>query len=305
MKRLCLAAATLMAGVFWTTTHAQEIDFSGEWRPLYHEDGQDRIPGPDLGDYSGLPLNDSARLRADSYTTSRMSLVMENICRQHGADYALRGMAHMRITIEVNPVSQQVLAFRMRFGNQNMERMIWLDDHAPPGPKAPLTWQGFSTGHWEANQLVIKTTHLKENYRRRNGVPSGPKRTMTEQWIRHGNILTIVSIVEDPEFLTEPLVLSQNWVLDPGQQMATDGCEYVPELPTERGAVPHYLPGTNPFLTEVAERYGLPAKGVRGGAETMYPEFRLTMGPPAAKPERCKLYCTCMNTGMACPDVQR
>ena len=76
----------------------------------------------------------------------------------------------------------------------------------------------------------IQTTHLKENYRRRNGVPSGPKRTMTEQWIRHGNILTIVSIVEDPEFLTEPLVLSQNWVLDPGQQMATDGCEYVPEF---------------------------------------------------------------------------
>lgn len=305
MKGIRLASAALLAVVFCTTGHAQGVDFSGEWRPLYHEDGADRIPGPELGDYSGLPLNAAARLRADSYTTSRMSLVMENICRQHGADYALRGMAHMRITMDVNPVTQEPVAYRMHYGNQNMERVIWLDDRDPPGPKAQHTWQGFSKGHWEANQLVIRTTHLKENYRRRNGVPSGAKRTFTEQWIRHGNILTIVSIAEDPEFLTEPLVLSQNWVLDPGQQIATDSCEYVPELPTEAGMVPHYLPGTNPFLNEVAERYGLPQKGVRGGAETLYPEFRETMGPPAAKPEHCTMFCTCMNTPMVCPDVQK
>ena len=30
-----------------------QIDFSGEWAPIYHEDAPDRGPGPELGDYLG------------------------------------------------------------------------------------------------------------------------------------------------------------------------------------------------------------------------------------------------------------
>ena len=40
------------------------------------------------------------------------------------------------------------------------------------------------------------------------------------------------------------------------------------------GVVPNHLPGTNPFLKEFPERYGLPEQPTRGGAETMYPEYR-------------------------------
>lgn len=189
------------------------------------------------------------------------------------APTTLRGMAHMRITMDVNPVTQEPIAFRMHYGNQNMERVIWLDDRDPPGPKAQHTWQGFSKGQWAAQPARHQDDAPQGELPAPYGVPSlGAEPDAHQQWNpRH---LTIVSIAEDPEFLTEPLVLSQNWVLDPGQQMATDSCAYVPELPTETGLVPHYLPGTNPFLTEVAERYGLPQKGVRGGAETLYPEFR-------------------------------
>ena len=41
---------------------AQNVDFSGGWMPLYHEDGPERLPGPELGDYTGIPINDAARL---------------------------------------------------------------------------------------------------------------------------------------------------------------------------------------------------------------------------------------------------
>ena len=44
--------------------------------------------------------------------------------------------------------------------------------------------------------------------------------------------------------------------------------------------MPHHLPGKNPFLTEVAEWYGLPAEATRGGAKTMYPEYRKVMPKP-------------------------
>jgi hypothetical protein len=68
----------------------------------------------------------------------------------------------------------------------------------------------------------------------------------------------------------------------------------VPEVPSAAGAVPNHLPGTNPFLREVAEWYGLPAAATRGGPETMYPEYRKTMGKPETPPPTiCVRYCNC------------
>ena len=42
----------------------------------------------------------------------------------------------------------------------------------------------------------------------------------------------------------------------------------------QRGAVPHYLPGENPFLAEFRSQAHLPEIATRGGAATMYPEFQ-------------------------------
>ena len=68
--------------------------------------------------------------------------------------------------------------------------------------------------------LTITTTHLKTNYFRRNGVPSSDRRTVTEHWTRHGEFLTVITVVDDPVFLTEPLVRSQNWCTRPGPAVA-------------------------------------------------------------------------------------
>src|SRR4026207_1357804 len=43
------------------------IDLTGTWRWINHEDERDRNPGAYPGDYRGLPLNDAARMRADTY----------------------------------------------------------------------------------------------------------------------------------------------------------------------------------------------------------------------------------------------
>ena len=52
-------------------------------------------------------------------------------------------------------------------------------------------------------------------------------------------------------------------------------CQCVVEIAAQkRGAVPHYLPGENPFLAEFSSQAHLPAIATRGGAETMYPEFQ-------------------------------
>ncbi len=94
-----------------------------------------------------------------------------------------------------------------------MERTIWLDGRPHPGPNAPHTWAGFSTATWDVNMMNVYTTHLKENYMRRNGIPRSDQATYREHWVRHGNYLTVVTVITDPAFLTEPLVRSQSWVL--------------------------------------------------------------------------------------------
>jgi hypothetical protein len=144
--------------------------------------------------------------------------------------------------------------------------------------------------------LTVTTTHLKENYLRRNGVPRSAKATFTEHWMLHGNYLTITHVVYDPVILTEPLVRSQSWFLDPGQRAGLFPCEYLPEVPAEAGSVPHYLPGANPWLKEFAEWYALPFEATRGGAETLYPEYRAKMG--AYKPrDKCERFCNCTGFG--------
>jgi hypothetical protein len=280
---------------------AAQVDFSGNWAPLYHEDFPERIPGPELGDYMGIPINDAARLQADSYDADRISVVTEYQCRPHGADYSMRGLANMRIDQELDPPTQRLVAIHVRMNFQEMERTIYLDGRPHPSDLAPHTFQGFSTGVWQDNMLNVFTTHLKTSYMRRNGLPRSDKGTFTEHWARHGNYLTVTTVITDPVFLTEPLVRSQTWLLDPGQRMGTDVCEYVPEVPKEEGTVPNHLPGANPFLHEVADWYGLPYAATRGGAETLYPEYKLKMGKPdKTPPAQCQRYCKCGQGGLGC-----
>jgi hypothetical protein len=269
-----------------------QVDFSGEWAPLYHEDGPERLPGPELGDYTELPINDAARMRADSYDADRISVVPEYQCRPHGADYSMRGLGNLRVWREYDQATQRLIAFHTHLLAWDSERTIYMDGRPHPPEYADHTWQGFSTGVWEGNMLTITTTHLKTNYLRRNGVPRSDKAIFTEHWYRHGDYLTVVTVIDDPVFLSEPLVRSDNWFLDPGQAIGVFGCEYAPEVPRPPGTVPHHLPGTNKFLAEFSEWYGLPYEATRGGAETLYPEYRSKLGkykPPA----KCERYCTC------------
>src|SRR6185312_5131860 len=133
-----------------------QLDPTGEWAPRFHEDQPERLPGPEIGDYLGLPINDAARLRADSYDADRISAVSEYQCRQHAADYGMRGLANMRVTAEIDPLKQRILAFHTRIGFHDAERTIYLDGRPHPPDTAPHTWAGFSTGVYDGNMLTIK-----------------------------------------------------------------------------------------------------------------------------------------------------
>jgi|SRR5579871_4028120 len=255
-----------------------QILLSGDWTSLQHEDQIERLPGPDLGDYLGLPINDAARLRAESWDSSRLTL-QEHQCRVHIATYIYRGPLALRIWEEKDPETQRVISINNYISTYEQSRTIWMDGRPHPSPNAPHTFMGFSTGKWEGDILTVFTTHLKQGWIRRNGLPESDRATMTEHFIRHGNYLTHVTIIHDPVYLTEPLIRTEDFVMatqDPGNWLWP--CEYVEEvLNRPKGAVPNFLPGENPFLKEFPAKYNLPEQAARGGAETMYPEYQLKL----------------------------
>lgn len=253
-----------------------QVDLSGEWAPRFHEDQPERLAGPEIGDYLGLPINDAARLRGDSWDAAILTLP-EHQCKPHPADYGPRGPANLRIWKEVDTDTQQLTAYHTHISWQAPERTIWMDGREHPPDYAAHTWQGFSTGKWEGDMLTVTTTHLKTGWIRRNGIPRSDRATLTEHWIRHGDYLTLVSIITDPAYLTEPFIRTTNWVLDPRQQIAPYPCEAVDEVDRPKGAVPSHMFGENTFLSEFPKKYNLPETAARGGAETMYPEYQQKM----------------------------
>jgi len=270
-----LVLALLQLVLFLSFPLAAQIDLTGTWVPRYHEDYQDRIPGPDLGDYLGLPINDAARLSALSWSASRLTLP-EHQCRVHISPYIYRGPLTFRSWEEKDPLTQQIVAIKNYISTYEQVRTIWMDGRLHPPADALHTWMGFSTGKWEGDMLTVTTTHLKEGWIRKNGVAESDEATMVEHFIRHGDYLTHVSIVTDPVYLTEPLIRSDDFALEKNYEGSwLFPCESVVEVANRpKGEVPAYLPGENKFIAEFTSRYGISEKAAMGGAETMYPEYR-------------------------------
>ena len=250
-----------------------QISLVGDWAGRYQEDFQDRVPGPDLGDYTGLPINDAARKYADSWDPSRVSL-LEHQCEPYVSPHIYRGPLQFRIWEEKDPNTQELIAIKEYLGTYQQWRTIWLDGRPHPPEYAPHTWMGFSTGEWHGDVLTVNTTHIKAEFFRRSGIPSSDRTTLVEHYIRHGNVLSHVMIATDPVYLTEPLIMSEEFVLmERGNQNWLYNCEYAMEIDRPKNEVPHFLDGTNPSLKEYAERYGIPLEAARGGAETTYPDY--------------------------------
>jgi len=227
-------------------------------------------------DYGGLSFNEAGRLYALAWPANRQTLRVEQ-CAGYTIPYAFFSPGNYRFWEERDPHNQRLISIHMYFQTSEVNRTIWMDGRPHPPAYAAYTWQGFSTGHWDGDMLTIDTDHLKMGWIRRNGVARSPKATVIEHLIRHDDNLTVVVLVTDPVYLTEPFIRTTDFVADPRQQIGPYPCDVVNEVSRPKGEVPSHLPGTNTFLTEFAARYNIPYEATRGGAETMYPEYRVKL----------------------------
>jgi hypothetical protein len=173
---------------------------------------------------------------------------------------------------ETDPISGRLVAWKSKwfFGT----RTIWMDGRPHPSPIARHTALGFSTGRMIGDVLHVRTTHFTEGLLWQSGVPSSNQATMSEYIARQGDMLSVTMILYDPIYLDEPIIRSKTHVLDPTLRVVFRPCEPAMEIERAPGNVAHWLPGTNPHTTETATQFGLPLEAVRGGAATLYPEYR-------------------------------
>ena len=286
LRALLFVSFAVLALAFATQPAGAQVDLSGTYSQT---SSQDNTTDPFIGDYTGLPVNDAVRLRADSWTAAKWDQEQHE-CDPHPADYAPRAPGGLRIWPELDPLTYAVLAWHFEVFTNGTARTIYMDDRPQPSAYSAQTWNGFSTGKWEGDKLKVTTTNLKEGWLRRNGLARSNKATLIEYFIRHGDFLTIVSIVKDPVYLTEPLVRTERWFLNPGYTLAPFICTPRDVVDKPPSWVPHHLPGTNDFLKEFPSNFGIPVEATRGGAETMYPEYIQKLAtlpappPPPAKP---------------------
>jgi hypothetical protein len=267
-RALGVVVLVVLASTFGVIPARAQMDFSGEWAPVQDEDN---TGNPLIGEFIGIPLSRAGLLRSQAWNASLYTLPQWQ-CRPHGAMYISRGPSQVRIWKEVDPASRQITAWHAEW-LRSFDNPYYMDGRPHPPTLAPHTWGGFSTAAWEGEVLKITTTHLKEDYYRRNGVPSSDRARLTQYWIRRGDILTWITIAYDPVYLSEPMIRSSEYRLALNQQIPPYPCTVVEEVDRAPGVVPHYLPGTNPFLTEWGEKYRVPQEAAQGGAASMYPEL--------------------------------
>src|SRR5438067_10251578 len=99
------AGLILCAGILCSSSvMAQQEDLSGEWTLLMHEDEAWRGPGPELGEYEGLPLNAAGRMKAWSWNAS-INTVPEHQCIPLPAD-DFTDFGNIRMVSEVDRATQ-------------------------------------------------------------------------------------------------------------------------------------------------------------------------------------------------------
>jgi hypothetical protein len=117
------------------------------------------VPDLLIGDYRRLPIHDSARLRADRWDASLLTLP-EWQCRPHRSDHGDR-RSPVRLSEEIDPATQQVIRHHTHREWQARERHhLYGRARSHPPDYATHTWPGFSTANCDGS-IERDSTHIK------------------------------------------------------------------------------------------------------------------------------------------------
>jgi hypothetical protein len=217
-----------------TPREAAPADFTGYWVSVVTEDWRWRMVTPIKGDFASIPLNAEGRRVGLLWDPSKDEAAGD-ACRAYGAAAIMRIPGRLHITWQ----DDRTLKIETDSGTQT--RLLRFTQAPAPIAKAPSntkpSWQGYSIAQWEqpvrgtgtplpglgatrqgtgGRSLEVVTTQLRPGYLRKNGPPYSANAVVSEYFDlskeRNGDTWFVVTtVVEDPQYLTEPFVTSTNF----------------------------------------------------------------------------------------------
>jgi hypothetical protein len=296
IRRTALPIVIALTGFLYAAVLPAQVDLSGSWVDESTQEQRTHGSGPFPGNFAGIPLNQQGREAGWAYSGDQHEELYRQ-CEPWSVSYIVTGPWGGRFSA-VHDHLGEVIAWTLSAPlYDRLPMTIWMDGRPHPPAQALHTFAGFTTGHWEGNTLVTYTTHLKDSFLERNGAPASNQETVSLFFTRHDTELMVLGVMRDPVYLEAPWVVAQDFVLD----LSDNGAE-VPEYcqPAEvvEGLSDGYhsatvLPDRIPAVQNLMkQQYGIPLEATRGGAQTMYPEFRKPLAglykPPTSY---CKQFC--------------
>ena len=202
----------LFVALVWcaaATPALAQVDFSGVWAPIMHEDSVERAAGPDIGDFLGLPINDAARQRAEAWDASLLTLP-EHQCKPHPSTYGFRGVGNLRIWNDADSDSGQIVTIHTHIQWMEQKREIFMDGRAhPQGDALNPTYLGHSVGKWEGDTLVIDVVGFNEQtWLDYFGHPHTDQLHVVERFSRpNKRTLHYEAVVDDPGAYAKPFTV--------------------------------------------------------------------------------------------------
>ena len=207
------------------------VDLTGTWVSVVTEDWEARMVPPVKGDYTTIAqvMNAQARRVADAWEPS-----MDGRCEAYGVGGVMRIPGRLRISWQ----DDTTLKIETDAGAQT--RLLHFTTATTPA--GPRTLQGYSVAEWQLGGgqqdaflgrgvgpaggaqrwggLKVTTRNMLAGWLRPNGVPYGESATITEHFTRFthpvaGDWFVVTTVVEDPQYLTQPFITSTNFKKEP------------------------------------------------------------------------------------------
>ena len=211
---------------------------------------------------SAFPINNAARLFADSWDASRLTL-QEHQCRVHVAPYIYHGPLNLRIWEEKDPETQQ------RHRDQELHQHLRADAHDLDGrPSASIAVRAAHLHGFLDRPLGGQQAH-RHDHASEAGLAAAQRRSR-ERSDDDGRALRPARQVPD----------ARRHHFRSGVPGRADGSDHGlsdrharqrhlalavrirrGDHRPAKGEVPHYLPGENPFLSEIPRSHGCACGG--------------------------------------------
>lgn len=229
MKRSLLAALLVSglgaaAGSIWSPPlrAASPPDLTGVWAPAGAAPARagTGAPGPQL------PLRPEARQRHEAFNAivAPTGDTPGGVCLGAGMPGALLGAGGYPMEIIQRP-EQITIIFEL---HGETRRVYFGTRNAPEADRVPGR-MGYSSGRWDADVLVVETNNLVEQLDQRT-TPHSANATIVERYRLEGGdpqgrrVLVAEVTMTDPDFFTEPLVLTRRWTQVPDGHLLPYDC---------------------------------------------------------------------------------